>query len=128
MLLKDKGRANNPAFYLPMMKSCYHILITPTAVAIADLTRYEKGMLITRINVPDKFRQRGYGTFLLKLLTDEADKNATILYLEVAPSGNMSYQDLVVWYKKHGFKESRGIMVRRPRDLNEQTKDGDSFD
>ena len=48
---------------------------------------------------------KGNGSRILKLLCNEADKYGVILYLEPAayPGSRLAYQDIVVWYRRHGF-------------------------
>lgn len=71
---------------------------------------------ISRINVPHLHRGKGLGSKLLKMITDDADKEGIILFLSPVPTGGLDYDDLCEWYKRNGFDwdEERPIMVRRP--------------
>jgi len=96
------------------LKNCYIIKLSPVNIAIADLTDYfEKGMIITRINVPKEFRGKGFGRDLLNQILTDADKDGVTLYLEILASGEMSYMDLEAWYMRHGFKSWNGILRRK---------------
>ena len=72
--------------------------------------------IITRINVPIKFRGMGIGTKLLKACTDWADKadnEGIILVLNASPSGGLNRQQLVAWYERNGFQELESGMYER---------------
>lgn len=98
------------------MKTCY---VNADTRAIADLVapgELTRWWTITRINVPSAQRGRGHGSALLKRIIAEADEEGKTLALEPVPTGGLEYEDLVAWYKRHGFTESyQGYMVRRPR-------------
>lgn len=84
-------------------------------LAVLDMSDYYgEGKIITRINVPEKFRGKGYGRQLLKQATDWADENGITLWLEINPYGQMTYDELEAWYKRNGFK-GHGIYKRRPK-------------
>lgn len=72
------------------------------------------GLYITRIHVPDAHQGKGIGSALLKECLAAADRTKTTLFLEIVPTGRMTYEQLEQWYFRHGFK---GCMfyVRRPR-------------
>lgn len=62
-----------------------------------------------------KVEGQGDGTFLLRRLCEIADEKRIIIVNPVNPFGNMSYENLVKWYRKFGFKRLRSnIMVRYP--------------
>lgn len=88
------------------MKQTYHIELGGMKVAIADVSynteyyAYE----IHRINVPSPFRRKGYGTRLLKMITDDADREGANLWLVAVSSGEMLRSELIAWYKRHGFE------------------------
>ena len=75
--------------------------------------------IITRINVPIKFRGMGIGTKLLKACTDwadradRADNEGIILVLNASPSGGLNRQQLVAWYERNGFQELESGMYER---------------
>lgn len=94
------------------MKNCF---ILGEVRAIADLVPYLDGMLLTRINVPEKSRQKGYGSRLLRNILNEADRTQTKLYLAPSSSGWMTNPQLSRWYNRHGFVWAGEIMLRNPR-------------
>lgn len=96
-----------------MMPTCFHIRLGPASLAIADLVDYYgEGLIITRINVPVKFRGQGHGRALLQQITDAADKHATTLWLEVGASDGLDSEQLRRWYLRHGFRDVGGILKR----------------
>ncbi len=93
----------------PGMETCYFSWLSNTHGAIADLTDYyNEGMLITRINVPQKHRGKGHGSKLLKKILIDADKYGVVLWLEILESGGLSKLQLIKWYERYGFKEYKG--------------------
>lgn len=79
-----------------------------------------KSYMISVISVPRPHQRKGVGNMLLMKCTDQADAEKAILTLRVAPYGDMSYRQLVRWYKKHGFVKDRyGSGMRRdPKPLS----------
>jgi ribosomal protein S18 acetylase RimI-like enzyme len=78
--------------------------------------------LVTRLNVPEKYRQLGWGTKLLNKCIEYADEHKLVLLLEVAPSGGMNSTQLTAWYCKFGFVGDitgfpAGLMARMPNGL-----------
>jgi GNAT superfamily N-acetyltransferase len=97
------------------MKSCYWKKLGDVHIAIADLCDYYNlGFIITRINVPRAFRGQGEGRELLKQITSDADKEGRRLFLEISPSDGLSFHELEAWYMRAGFKRWKGIYMRRP--------------
>ena len=90
---------------MPRVKDSYYIRLDSIYVAVLDTSDYEDGRVINRINTPVKFRGKGYGSKLLSKVVKEADKYKTPLYLEILPSGGLSYQQLEAWYTRYGFKQ-----------------------
>lgn len=100
------------------MKACYSIRLEVGQVAIADLIDHSPfGKIITRINVPYIYRGTGVGSRLLKMITDDADKEGVSLFLEIQPYGEMTYDDLAAWYGRHGFV-GLGLWERKPKEKN----------
>lgn len=106
------------------MKNCYIVEMPDKCIAIADLTRFGDMLpgttTITRINVPEKYRGQGFGSQLLKQITDDADKDQVILSLEILPSGPLDYDQLRDWYVRYGFYQLHsipGIYCRNPKEL-----------
>src|SRR5215207_9074918 len=101
------------------MKTCYTIKLSNYKIAIADLHQPGElfpGWTISRINVPPEFRGQGYGTKLLQMILDDADKEGLNLYLVASSSGAFTDRELEEWYTRHGFhiRDSYGTMRRRP--------------
>lgn len=97
------------------MKTCYAVSLGYKA-AIADLVRYQGGMMITRINVPRDHRGKGHARKLLGRILADADKDGVALYLHVSASDGLTEQQLDAWYKRHGFVEKNCLwLVREPR-------------
>ena len=98
------------------MKNCYIKKLSTTKIAIADLCNYyNKGLIITRINVPKDFRNKGFGSALLKEILEDADKTNTTLFLEISPSDGLNYDELEAWYLRYNFKPWYGIYRRKPK-------------
>jgi ribosomal protein S18 acetylase RimI-like enzyme len=98
------------------MKSCYHIKLSVMNIAIADLCDYyNRGMIITRINVPAAYRGQGHARKLLSQITADADAEHIRLWLEIQASDGLNYDQLQAWYERNGFKYKRGIYQRSPR-------------
>lgn len=100
------------------MKTCYYDRAT---LAIADLVTpgaIHEGWVITRINVPRRYRGEGHGTALLKEILADADAEGADLWLDVSPSDGLDWGQLVAWYERHGFERVNeyGTMRRRPVD------------
>ena len=105
------------------MKTCYIVKLNKFCIGIADLTNYySKGLVITRINIPVAFRRQGYGTKLLDQICKDADISKTVLFLEIVSSGDMPYNNLILWYKSKGFKDWHGILRRVYQDTKTKNK------
>ncbi len=99
-----------------MNTSFWQKLEQPLGLAILDLTNYyNKGLIITRINVPDEHRGKGIGSQLLKSCCAAADEEGVDLWLEIAPTDGLDFHQLELWYTRHNFNWVRGadLMVRR---------------
>jgi GNAT superfamily N-acetyltransferase len=70
--------------------------------------------LVSRINIPSEFRGQGHGTTLLNSCLQYADDNKLVLLIEVSSSGDMTNTQLSNWYRKFGFVDSEGLLVRLP--------------
>lgn len=87
------------------MKTYFYEKLSPRALAVIDLCDYYgEGFIITRINVPKEFRNKGVASKLLQRVLDEADKEKINLWLEISASDGLNYDQLEAWYKRHGFK------------------------
>lgn len=82
------------------------------------------GVVLTRINVPSRYRGKGHGSDILKRVLADADATNTRIFLEPAASGGLDQDSLIEWYQRHGFKWMKGyvgcILVRHPRQLHSQ--------
>ena len=98
------------------MRECY---FDEETRAIADLISHGDlagNLIITRINVPKEHRGKGIARKLLKEILFDADKDRVILHLEVSPSDGLNREQLVAWYKRHGFEDyGSGLMIRTPK-------------
>ena len=96
------------------MRTCY---VIPEVRAIADLLapgEMSSGWTISRINVPSAHRGKGYGTRLLSMIINDADREHANLWLEVQPSDGLTRKQLTSWYARHGFKDGPyGYLVRK---------------
>jgi len=103
------------------MKTCYFDIPTRSIVDLTDdeMQRVSRRrLIINRINVPLEFRGQGHARTLMAKVLRDADASGTILALHVAPSGGLSYSQLVRWYKRLGFVEERTLyLVRYPNDV-----------
>lgn len=87
----------------------------PLGLAVVDLVEYYgQGYIVTRINVPPAHRGKGVARELMREVIEEADKTGTTLFLEIQPSGGLTYEQLRAWYKRLGFVGSL-VMIRRPK-------------
>ena len=85
-------------------------------IAVLDITEVEEGIYeINRINVPPMHRGKGYGSKLLQMVMDDADKHMMVLRLSILPSGPLGYMELVAWYRRHGFEFIGQYMYREFR-------------
>jgi hypothetical protein len=99
------------------MQNCYYRKLSPYKLAISDLCDYyNKGMLITRINVPKEFRGKGVGSEILKDIIRDSDKDKIVLFLEIQPSDGLNFKQLEDWYIRYGFKYWKGILRRIPKE------------
>lgn len=96
------------------MRNCF---IDHRSRSIADLCDYyDRGMIITRINVPEASRGQGNGSALLKKICAAADAEGVTLFLEIAPSGPLNFKALQEWYGRYGFKPWLGMYRRQPKE------------
>lgn len=106
------------------MEQTYYIRDPDTGVfaaAIADIVTMpvdENGRdyhVITRINVMEQYRGRGYGTKILEMILEDADKESITLVLEPVPSGPLDAKQLRDWYTRYGFVETGFYLKRDPK-------------
>lgn len=97
----------------------FFIQLSPIRIAILDTVRYpdEPGVYwITRVNVPRGYRGRGFGTHLLRLVTNWADEHGLVLKLTIQESGGLTTKQLESWYKRYGFVRKKRLQcwLRQP--------------
>ena len=93
-----------------MMHDLYYLGIDHGGLASADLIRYHKGWMITRIATPDE----KCGHQLIRQILDDADAENVILYLDIDPNDQRIYQMSAQWYTRYKFQRYRGKYRRRP--------------
>lgn len=80
-----------------------------------------KSAILSGVEVAYSLRGRGYGTKLLKLVLEDADKEGYTLLLSVATDDTpqaLSNVQLAAWYERHGFypiegKTGNGVTMQR---------------
>jgi len=101
-----------------MSNSLYIKLEEPLGLAVLDTVAYlEEGwFIITRLNVPKPHRGKGVARKLMELACANADLYGHRILLEVTPSDELNYEQLVNFYTKFGFEfhPILRIMLRRP--------------
>lgn len=63
----------------------------------------ENVWFFNRLNVPEKIRKNGIGTFLLKALNEHFEGVNDTIINTVNSYGDLSQKDLVSYYEKNGF-------------------------
>lgn len=109
------------------MKDSYSIRVSNSKIAVLDTVQSfdrEKFYYISRINVPDGYRRRGFGAGLLAMVLEDADYEGVTLLLEIHPSGDMGHADLERWYGDNGFHpheddEYGTVYLRAPYGFNQ---------
>lgn len=106
------------------MKLSFYHLLTPSHLAVLDavhrdtsgryLTDESRTVILTRINVPEKFRGQGHASRLLKEFLQQCDENEVTVILYISPSGGLNYDQLRDWYIRHGFEGVDGRYTRKP--------------
>jgi GNAT superfamily N-acetyltransferase len=95
--------------------------------AIADIKNDGNWWYFNRIYTPPQYRNKGYGTKVLKQVIAWADKEGQHIYLDRnaygAETGGLNDAQLEKWYSKYGFvpipskrSEYRKSMMRRSHD------------
>lgn len=101
------------------MERCYIDRESNTIADLAPMSEFDQNApldtwLITRINVPIRNRGKGFGTAMLKRITDDADRLGVMLYLQPISSGHWNNRTLRAWYVRHGFRFGRNYYTRTP--------------
>lgn len=90
------------------------------AAAIADVVLMptrgprRRYYVVTNIRVMDKYRGQGYGSKVLNLICEDADRENVTLFLEPVASDGLTQKELVAWYERHGFDWGTWHMRRKP--------------
>lgn len=93
------------------MKHSYYL---PGIRATADLMQMDQGpgdWLVTRIEVAENLRGRGFARQLLQLVCDDADREQVSLSLVVCPDlspRSLTWNQLYEWYERYGFQAYAG--------------------
>lgn len=83
----------------------------PIGIAEASYMTGEGMYYFNRLYVNPKYRRNEYGKRLLNTLLDYIDSINAILCLDINPYGEMTYDQLKVFYMNHGFKETDGYKL-----------------
>lgn len=78
----------------------------PIGIAEASFMEGEGIYYFNRLYVNPKYRRNNYGKRLLNTLLNYIDSINSALCLDINPYGEMTYEQLKVFYMKHGFKET----------------------
>jgi predicted GNAT family N-acyltransferase len=97
------------------MRTCYVIRLPDNhSIAILDLSKVRGRVYeVNRVNVPTRYRGRGYGRQLLKEVCSEADRFDTLLRLVPMESGGLTAAQLEAWYSRHGFRQHENVYFYR---------------
>lgn len=88
---------------------------TQTRLAVIDLYNYfDRGLIVTRLNVPESMRGNGVAKRLLTELCTDADSEKVTLWLEFQPYPGTNRTLLSKLYRSFGFKDRGGIWCRLP--------------
>jgi hypothetical protein len=97
------------------MRHSYYRRLSSTHLAVLDLVPFfDRGLLLTRINVPKPHRGLGIASLLLNECLTDADALRVTIWLEISPSDGLNYTQLHAWYVRHHFVDEGKIMVRHP--------------
>lgn len=94
----------------------FYTRLSTTHIAVVDLSDHSDDMMIiTRINVPMSYRNRGHARELMRKVLFATDRAGVTLALFIMPSGSMSSEQLAKWYERLGFRDNGyGMMIRKP--------------
>ncbi len=91
------------------------LCVSDKVLALAEISTSGNLWVFQRIYVDSEHRARGYGSDVLKKLTDYLDINKIDLYANIYSSGSLSDQQLEAWYKRNGFVDSKDISYQLAR-------------
>jgi GNAT superfamily N-acetyltransferase len=78
------------------------------------------GWTITRVITPQGFRGQGRARELMKQVLADADAEGVVLWLEINPYGDMTFDQLEVWYERLGFtRVDENVYRRDPKEVHE---------
>lgn len=81
----------------------FHTRLGHHDLASLDVIDHNGGYIISRIFVPEGYRDIGIGNDLITRMTRKADAQKLILYIEVQAYGEMNNDQLKAWYERNGF-------------------------
>lgn len=97
----------------------HNIWIGYTCITSVALTRYMRGVMLTRIFTLPEYRKNRYASQALDKLCSNADLFKMPIYLEIASDrdGGLDNHELAEFYEKRGFVNmgGSGVYVRRPK-------------
>lgn len=105
------------------MRGGYSLRIGPVGLAVLDIVQHHDyarpTYVITRVNVPERYRGQGHGSALLRQVCDDADRERVVLILEVSSYGDMDNEQLRRWYYRYWFRQVAGryMLCRLPLTL-----------
>lgn len=100
------------------MKNLY-VLFSGAASAsvLSDPSDTDRPVILTEVVVHPDDRGKGWGSAVLKLVCEDADREGITLVLSVEPGPTgLSYEALKAWYERYGFTGDTedDVMVRLP--------------
>jgi predicted GNAT family acetyltransferase len=89
---------------MAQMLTCYYEIIGHQ-LCVLDLSPnlLGEGMVINRVNVPERFRGQGFGRKVMAACLHDADIEGVTLSLDINPYGRMTRSELESWYLRCGF-------------------------
>ena len=75
--------------------------------------RTHTGLYLNEVYVPPGERGKGVAREMLATVLEQADANQTCLFLEPTEADGLAQDQLVWWYKRHGFARLTGNLYMR---------------
>lgn len=70
-------------------------------------------LTLTLVKTRRALEGHGFGSRMLDTICKIADQHSVALYIEIAPAGRMSEEDLMKWYEKRGFESLESQIYAR---------------
>ncbi|WP_143288705.1 GNAT family N-acetyltransferase [Calderihabitans maritimus] len=90
-------------------------LQNPQRNAVAEISKLGDSWFFNRLFVPPEHRRKGIANALMEELVKILDAKCITLRNEINPYGDMTYEQLLAFYKKFGFKKTEEGFVRYPK-------------